>query len=275
MIFESIIKKIDSLPPLPQSVQKIQLLFSRGDPDIKELVKIIESDPILMTDILAEANSPLHSFSQHIISIMQAITLFGTNKIRSFVLAISMKKNFTLNLEAYGINNSQFSIMCNMQSTLMFQWYMGVDIEKSRLLIPISFLLEMGKIVLSNELNESDYAKLFTDEIKNAHNISDTEEMFAGTTTMAINVLLCKHWNFDNIFIEIMSHIENPAPEKEYLKEYSEAIQVLLTAVNINNRLTNESIEEAGNLAQSFGYDKIRFTKTAYRIKEKFEDKNS
>ena len=87
MNFESIISTIKSLPPLPKSVVEIQKLYVSGDPDIHLLVKIIEADPILTSDILAEANSPLHSFSKKIIAVQQVITLLGTSAIRSLALA--------------------------------------------------------------------------------------------------------------------------------------------------------------------------------------------
>ena len=42
MSYIPIIARIDSLPPLPESIVQIESLFSQGDPDIDQLVKIIE-----------------------------------------------------------------------------------------------------------------------------------------------------------------------------------------------------------------------------------------
>ncbi|MFA6196118.1 MAG: HDOD domain-containing protein [Sulfurimonas sp.] len=274
MNFESIISTIRSLPPLPKSVVEIQKLYVAGDPDINLLVKIIEADPILTSDILAEANSPLHSFSKKIIAVQQVITLLGTSAIRSLALASSTQKNFKLNFQPYGLSNAEYSNMCNLQSMLMFQWYMGVDISKSKILIPLVFLSEMGKILIANELNDSEYATIFQKEIKESDNISEVERMYAGTTTTTVNILLYKHWNFDEMFIDIMEYLENPCEEKSYLQEYANAIQVVHTAVNVNNLLTVESIQKATLLAESFGYDSARFEKTAKRIKQKLEEAN-
>jgi HD-like signal output (HDOD) protein len=272
MSFESIVSKIKSLPPLPKSVQEIQRLYATGDPDINHLVKIIESDPILTSDILAAANSPLHNFSKKIIAVKQVVTLFGTASIRSLALATSTQKSFKLDFRPYSLSNTEYSRMCDMQSMLMFQWYMGIDISKSKILIPLVFLSEMGKILIANELNNSEYAAAFQQEIKESENISEVEDMYAGTTTAAINALLYKHWNFDELFIDIMEYLDKPTEEKNYLLEYANALKVVHTAINVNSQLTDESIARATLLAESFGYDSSRFEKTAKRIKQKIED---
>lgn len=271
MSLQSMIHKIRSLPPLPKSVQYIQQLYSSGDPDISKLVKLVESDPILTSDVLANANSPLYGFSKKIVSVNQAVTLFGTSNIRSVVLATSTQKNFVLNFKPYGINSAEYSEMCNLQSALMFQWYMGVDISMSNTLIPLIFLSEMGKILISQDILNGVYTHEFKKAIKKAEDISKAEYHFTGTTTYAINALLYRHWNFDEIFIEIMEYLDNPVEEKAYLQDYANAIRVVDKAVNINERLTDRSIKKASSLAESFGYDAAKFERTARRIKEKMK----
>lgn len=272
MSLQSMVQKIKSLPPLPKSVQQIQQLYASGDPDISKLVKLVESDPILTSDVLANANSPLYGFSKKIVSVKQAVTLFGTSNIRSVVLATSTQKNFVLNFTPYGINSSQYSQLCDLQSALMFQWYMSIDISMSNTLIPLIFLSEMGKILISQDILRSVYTSKFKKAIEETENISNVEYHFTSTTTYAINALLYKHWNFDEIFIEIMEYLDNPTEENAHLEEYANAIKVVDKAININERLTDRSIEKATILADSLGYDSDRFKRTATRIKEKMED---
>lgn len=272
MSIQSIAQKIRSLPPLPKSVQQIQQLYASGDPDVAKLVKIIESDPNLTSDVLANANSPLYGFSKKIVSVNQAITLFGTSNIRSVVLATSTKKHFTLNFSPYGINSAEYSQICDMQSALMFQWYMGIDISRAKVLIPLIFLSEMGKILISLDMLHNVYSFDFKNDIKKSDDISKVEYHYTGITTYGINAMLYKHWNFDDIFIEIMEYLDNPSEENAFLQEFANAIKVVHTAVNINDQLTKKSIEKASALAESLGYDAARFERTANRIKEKMEE---
>jgi len=269
MGFESIVEGIKVLPPLPESVQKIQALFAGGDPDIQKLIKIIEADPILTANILAEANSPLYAFSKQIVSITQAITLLGTASIRSIVLSSAIKGNFTLDLGPYALTPTDFSKISNLQSMLMYQWYMGIDMEKSKVLTPLAFLLEMGKILIANEINESAYSQHFLDEINQKENVDTLENFYAEVTSTEVNALLFEHWNFDDEFIDIMNYMQNPVPGKEYLAEYANALKIVKSAVNIHAQLSDESIENAIKLASELGFDKARLEKVTHRIKQK------
>ena len=109
MAYIPLIARINSLPPLPESVLKIESLYAEGSPDIEDIVKIIESDPSLTADILAKVNAPFYGFSKSIISILQAVTLFGSTQIRSIVLASSLDRCFDIDLSPYNISTYEFS----------------------------------------------------------------------------------------------------------------------------------------------------------------------
>lgn len=267
--FESLVKYINALPPLPQSVQKIQSLYAEGDPDFKELVKLIESDPILTADILARANSPLYSFSKNIFSIMQAITLFGAASVRGFVLSSAVNKNFDINMQAYGISNDTYTNVCNLQSALMFQWYMSVDIEHVKFLAPVAFLMETGKVIIAKEVNDSAYAELFKEELINMGNIEETERMFTERTSAQICALLFEHWCFDESFILAMQFLDDVNKAPLHIQTYIKALNVVRKAVNINEQLSEGSIEAAGQMVKELGFNEERFIHAAKRLQKK------
>jgi HD-like signal output (HDOD) protein len=268
MGFESLINLINTLPPLPESVQKIESLYTQDEVEVGTLVKLIESDPILTADILARVNSPLYSFSKNIVSINQAVTLFGLSSIRGFVLSSGMNRSLELDMRAYNISNDEFSNICNLQSALMFQWYMGVDIEHVKFLAPIAFLMEMGKVIIATEVNHSAYTTLFQDELKKSKEIKDVEMMFTDMTSAKMGALLFEHWYFDESFVTVMKHMDDIVNAPEDVKVYINALRVVRKAVNINNLLSDESVEEAANLVQELRLDRERFIKTANRLKE-------
>ena len=134
------------------------------------------------------------------------------------------------------------------------------------------FLSEMGKILISLDMLHNVYTSDFKKDIKTSDDACKVEYHYTGVTTYGINAMLYKHWNFDEIFVEIMEYLENSNEEKSYLQEYANAIKVVHKAVNINERLTENSIKKASDLAHSLGYDAARFERTANRIKEKMEN---
>ena len=56
---DAIYKSIKSLPPLDETIMKIQQICSSEDSDIAELIGVIHQDPMLTANILRSANSPL------------------------------------------------------------------------------------------------------------------------------------------------------------------------------------------------------------------------
>ena len=267
--FESLVGYINNLPPLPESVQKIQALYSQDDLEVSKLVKLIESDPILTADILARVNSPLYSFSKNIVSINQAVTLFGLATIRGFVLSSAMNQTLELDMRPYNISNDEFSKVCNLQSALMFQWYLSVDIEHVKFLAPIAFLMEVGKVIISTEVNHSAYTKLFQDELKQTERVQDVEGMFTDMTSAKIGALLFEHWYFDESFIVTMQYLDDIENAPEHVKVYINALNVVRTAVSINDQLTDSSIEAARQMVKELGLNEERFIKTAMRLQEK------
>jgi len=269
MGFESLINLINTLPPLPESVQKIESLYIQDEVEVGTLVKLIESDPILTADILARVNSPLYSFSKNIVSINQAVTLFGLSSIRGFVLSSAMNRSLELDMRAYNISNDEFSNICNLQAALMFQWYMGVDIEHVKFLAPIAFLMEMGKVIIATEVNHSAYTTLFQDELKKSKEIKDVEMMFTDMTSAKIGALLFEHWYFDESFIVTMHYLDEIENAPVDVQMFINALNVVRRAVNINEQLSDTSTKAAAEMVRELGLDADRFIKTAKRLQEK------
>ena len=179
-----------------------------------------------------------------------------------------MNQSFEIDMCPYNISNETFSKVCNLQSALMFQWYMSVDIEQVKSLAPVAFLMEMGKIVISMEVNNSDYIQMFQDELKKSETAKEAEMIFTDMTSAQVASLLFEHWNFDESFIIAMKYMDNIKEAPEDVKSYINALNVVRKAVNINNQLTDESIEAAADLVEKLELNKERFIKTAKRLQE-------
>ena len=270
MGFESIIEKVNSLPPLPESVQEIQLLFAKGDPDIKKVVQIIEKDPILTADILGKVNAPFYGLRNNIVSLTQAITLFGAVTIRGFVYSSSAYRGFDIDMRPYGVSNARFKDLCNMQSALMFQWYMGIDVERAKSLIPIAFLLETGKVIIAQELLHSEYSELFMESIQTTDSISEVENEFAGITTAGVNALLFEHWNFDREFIDSMRYLDEEGEIPPEVKPDIDALRIVRTCINIKEGISDATITKAMEMAERLQLRPELLEHAARRLMEKY-----
>ncbi|QSZ42961.1 HDOD domain-containing protein [Sulfurimonas aquatica] len=269
MGFESIVERVKAIPPLPASVVKMEELYARGNPELKKLVKIVEEDPVLTANILAAVNSPLYSFSHNVITVHQAVTLFGMSSVRGFVLSSAKKSTFDLDMSPYGITNEEFQNISTLQSMLMFQWYMSIDVEKANLLVPIAFLMDIGQIIIAKEVSQSDYKDEFTRMIQEEASISQTEKLFTGMSSAEVTALLFEHWNFNETFVEIIRNSDEPSLADREYQQYCEAVDVVKTCINIQNKISDKSFKNSKLKALSYGFKVDRYIKTVERIRDK------
>ncbi len=90
MSVEKILKNV-KLPTLSTTLNKILELEKNNPVSIfNDIIKIIESDPLLSIHILKTANSPLFGFTQNVRSISHAVSLLGISQIRNIAFSFSI-----------------------------------------------------------------------------------------------------------------------------------------------------------------------------------------
>jgi HD-like signal output (HDOD) protein len=270
MSYIPLIARVDSLPPLPESVLKIESLYAEGDPDIDDIVKIIEKDPSLTADILAKVNAPFYGFSKSIISILQAVTLFGSTQIRSIVLSSSINRGFDIDLSPYGVSTLEFSKISSMQSELIFQWYMGIDIDVARTLTPIAFLMETGKILIAKDILHSQKEEEFISDLNTYRDIAYVENMHTMMTTAQINTLIFKHLNLNDTFWESMNYLDDDKTPPEAVSEMVIALRIIRSAINIEEQLTQGSVQVAEDLIKQHDMQTAPFLRAVKRLRHKY-----
>ena len=270
MSYIPLIARIDSLPPLPESVMQIEELFTQEYPDIDTLVRIITKDPSLTADILSKVNAPLYGFSKTIISIEQAITLFGAPQIRSIVLTSSLQRSFDVDLSPYNISTALFSKISTSQSDLLFQWYMNIDIALARTLTPIAFLMETGKILIAKEVLKDDKQDEFRNDLSIYDDVSYVENIHTMMTTAQVNALIFKHLHLNDSFSQSMVYLDNEKGIPTDMKETITILQIVRTAINTEDQLSEYSLDKAFKLLEENHYPIDVFKRAVKRIKTKY-----
>jgi len=269
MNFRSIVKNVESLPPLSDTTLIVRELYLHGaeDVDVIKLIHTIEADALLTANILKMINSPLYGFSKQISSISQAVTLFGTHIIYGLVVRFSIESSIIANLRPYGIANSAFNDICHMQSTLMNQWYSDIDLKHAQILSPLALIMESGKLVVSQEVAQSSSIKEFSKGIKEASFISEYENEVFGTSSYYVSGLLFEHWNLDSLYVDMLKGLDFEHDASSKLGYYIDTLDVVRTAVNVKELLTKESIHAASEIVEDMKLDVDHFINVASKIK--------
>jgi HD-like signal output (HDOD) protein len=272
MTFKHIITEIESLPPLSNTPFVIQQIYSCGSQniDIIRLVKVIENDATLAANILKMINDPVYGFSRRIASISQAVTLFGTDEIYGLVLKYAIGERLRADTEIYGVDNKRFNDVCQLQSSLMMQWYSRVDLRHAQFMAPLALIMESGKLVLANEVMKSNYSKQFSAGYKNTKSPIEYEHNLLGTTTYYLSALLFEHWKFEPLYVEILKGLDFETNASQKVKSYIDSLDAVRVAINPKYILTPDSIKEACEIVQDMGLDADDFEHIAKRVKEQY-----
>jgi HD-like signal output (HDOD) protein len=271
--FQGIVQNVESLPSLSDSALRIRALYSKGDElNIKSLVREIESDALLTANILKMINSPLYGFSKQISSVMQAVTLFGVQMVYGLVVNYAIHSVVVANLRAYGVNNSRFNEVCQMQSMLMKKWYTPIDSFQANLLTPLALIMESGKLITAKEITLSGKIKEFHAGLKDAENISVYEHEVFGTSSYFVSGLLFEHWNLDKLYVDLLKGLDYEYDKNSTQNiKYIDSLDVIRTAVNVNDILSDKSISKAAELVVEIGLNKSHFLEVAREIQYNYE----
>jgi HD-like signal output (HDOD) protein len=273
MTFDSLVNGIESLPPLSDSSILINNLYSEGaeNVDIIKLVKIIESDALLAANILKMINAPIYGFSKKIASVSQAVSLFGTQIVYGLVINYAMSEQIVANTKAYGVTTSKFNDICHLQSTLMTRWYSKIDLRHSQFLAPLALIMETGKLILAKEIADSSYTDDFKNGLEKCEYIEEYEYEFVGTTSYFLSGLLFEHWNLEPLYVTMLKALDfTDDTLGSKMLYYIKTLDVVRTAVNMKEVLTDESIEKASLIVEEMNLDVEHFTNVAKRIKQAY-----
>ncbi len=260
----SLIKRVKSFPPLDETIMKIQEIANRKNSSLRELTEVVEKDPMLTANILKATNSPLYGFSREIKSVNQAVSLFGMATVRGFAISSMMQNNIKIDLSPYNLSKEKFLNISLTQNALMFTWYSKIDRSMMDILMPASFLMEIGKIILAEELKEENKAKEFSQELPNrktALDVSQLEEDYLNISSEEMTAAILEHWNLESKMVNAIRYsleIENANDE---IKPYAIVLNVVKNAVNTNGRFKKDGLQEAYNTIEDYGLDREKFTK--------------
>lgn len=258
----SIAERVKAFPPLDDTIMQIQRICMDKDSSIKDLNNVVENDPMLTANILKASNSPLYGFSREIKNVTQAISLFGMATIRGFALSSAIKQNIEIDLSAYELSDKQFLNISSMQSAMMYNWYSKVNRKMLDILIPASFLMEIGKIIISLELKENGKTKEFIEALKNAKtpkDIPDTEIKFTGYSNEEITAKIFEQWSLEPEMVDAIKFSNNPENSEENVYQFATALQIVKTIINSSSQFDKNNIAAAIELLSKNDMDKEPF----------------
>ncbi len=262
----AILEKVEAIPPLPQSVIELEKIIHDENKSFIDYKKIIEKDPVITADILRNVNAPIYGFRREITSLEQAIALFGLGTIRSFVLGSIAKQSFTFDLRPYRMSEHDFEQVSRMYSAVMLHWIRKVHPSKLLLLGPAAFMINIGKLILAQELNEHYQSNEFHKLLMQGVEEYEAERELCGMSTAEVSAEIFDHWGFELDLIHVIRYSDAPHTAEENIKELSAYLKAVRESVDFDGAITEMSTIKARYVAKSFNLDQKLLTEVLEEI---------
>lgn len=207
-ISEEIVKEIDTIPMIPENINRLRRLLSDKQAKIEDIEKEVLMDPSLTADVLKMANSAYYTRLNSVRNIRDAIQILGTAAISNFILLSS-----SLKLLQDKVTQDRIEEIMRHSETAAFYAKDLMKYKKLNLNVDDIYLAtllhDIGKIVVEG-INPDIYKKIQqTMDNKNLP-IEVIEDIAGGLSHSLTGALLAKKWNFPDIVYEVIKCHHNP-----------------------------------------------------------------
>ena len=252
-------KIINNIPPLPDSVLKIEVYAKDPNVSYKKVSQMLEKDPVLTSEILKAANFPSYGFTKQITTLESAISLLGLGTIRGFILAVYVRNNFSFTLDPYGITPQEFALCASKHNAFATNWYFESMPRLFNILSPATFLSNLGQVLITQYLLHENKVSEFQNETQERSNYKKAEEKFCGITAVELTAEIFEHWSMEERLVNALRYCCNPmnAPTRDRL--YAQILHCIHTVLPYHGTITEESLREALMLVEEYGLDLEKF----------------
>ncbi len=222
-----ILREIDQIQPLPETVRQALAAIDSEPTDSEELKKIIYQDQALTADILKVCNSACYGFSRRISSLSQAITLLGLKTVKKTLLALSLKKVLFQKIPSYSLRTGEMfrhALACAFTAELMAK-EKGHDRDSEKF-FTAALLHDIGKIVLGQVAFDR-FGLVMDMVLKGNRSFIEAEKEILGYTHPQVGALIAQEWNLPLVLIEAIAFHHEP--------EKARAASEVVAVVHVSN----------------------------------------
>lgn len=202
--FQTVVRSIADLPPMPVVATKVLELLGNPDVQYKEVAQAISSDPAVSARLLKVANSSFYSMKRQIKTLDHAISIVGEKTLRSLVLAASLEG---MN-KSYGLLEKMLwedAMGCAIGCRVLARKFACADPEEAFL---AGLFRHLGKIVMNFSDPES-YRALVETAYSEGVSTTSLEGRFFPYAHEVVGAAVLDKWNFSKTLVMAVLHHED------------------------------------------------------------------
>ncbi|MBF0143401.1 MAG: HDOD domain-containing protein [Magnetococcales bacterium] len=149
------VEMVEGMPAFPQNVYRVLQLTSDINCKPKELVRVIDSDPVLTVNILKAINSPYFGLTRSISSIRQAMVFVGVNTVKNLALTVAPLEMLPeSDRNDHFLNDLLLHSLCTASIARGLARKMGVEEVEANDYFVAGLLHDYGKVVFARFMQE-------------------------------------------------------------------------------------------------------------------------
>ncbi len=191
---------VDSMPAFPQSVQRILEMTRDIACSPKDLVQVIDKDPIMTVKVLRVINSAHYSLPKQVTSINHAVVYLGFNTIKNLALSIAAIGVLPLG-DIAGFDGQQY--LLHSLSTAVIAKRLALrlhDTEPMDCFIA-GLLHDFGKVVFARHM-PTEFRKALEYSLWNESSLHLALRESIGVDHAVVGSMLVERWRFAPSLIE-------------------------------------------------------------------------
>lgn len=196
---------VDKMPAFPSSVQKVLQLTSNINVSAREIVQVIECDPVLTAKILKVINSAIYGFPDKVNSVRRAVVLIGLNTVKNLALSVAAL-GVLKSLNKAGFDANEFllhSLSTAALSRKLAELLSMTQTECSDCFVA-GLLHDFGKVIFA-EFTPEPFKLALEHSRKRDVPLQQSEVEFIGFNHAQAGELLARQWGFSEVLVNAIA----------------------------------------------------------------------
>ncbi|ABD69711.1 metal dependent phosphohydrolase [Rhodoferax ferrireducens T118] len=199
---------VDGMPAFPKSVQKILELTRDVNCSPKDLVQVIDKDPVVTVKVLRVVNSAYYSLPKQITSINHAVVYLGFNTIKNLALSIAAIGMLPAS-NAAGFDGAQYLIHSLSTAAIAKQLALRLDDADPMDCFIAGLLHDFGKVVFA-QFMPTEFRKALETSQWNESSLHLALRDVIGADHAVVGAMLVEKWRFPADLVETIRYQYGP-----------------------------------------------------------------
>jgi HD-like signal output (HDOD) protein len=200
-LYQRISTMVEAMPPFSKSVHQVLTMSSDINCSPKDLVSVIERDPVLTMKILKMVNSAFFSLSRSVASVQHALAYLGMNTVKNMAVTIATVDALPRNSISELPISSFLTHSLGTAAVAQRLAKGNLQIKDASDYFVAGLLHDFGKAVFV-QYKPTTYAKILREARKSNSSLAQLEVEHMGVSNAEVGAMLADSWQLPPVLAE-------------------------------------------------------------------------